>query len=71
MEAVCVILHIPPVRSPNPDGSGKRLKDYWTPSLKLLGDMRFLQALLKYDKDNIPDKIVAKIKRKLVQKQIV
>merc|ERR1712127_582696 len=38
--------------------------DYWTPAKKeLLGDMKFLQRLKDYDKDNIPKKTI-KILRK-------
>lgn len=34
--------------------SGKKIEDYWGPSKKLLGEMKFLQQLQEYDKDNIP-----------------
>ena len=33
---------------------GKKIEDFWAPSKKLLGDMKFLQGLKDYDKDNIP-----------------
>ena len=31
-----------------------QILDYWGPSKKLLGDMKFLPDLKEYDKDNIP-----------------
>lgn len=34
--------------------AGKKIEDFWAPSKKLLGDMKFLQGLKDYDKDNIP-----------------
>ena len=64
MEAVCVMLGIKPNKVPNPDGSGSWLKDYWTPSQKLLGDMKFLPMLIQYDKDDIPEKVVSIVRDK-------
>ncbi|KAF2359916.1 Dynein heavy chain AAA module D4 [Trinorchestia longiramus] len=64
LEAVCVMLNVKPERVPDPDGSGKRLMDYWTPSQKLLGDLKFLPMLMEYDKDNIPEKIVGVVREK-------
>ena len=29
---------------------GKRIEDYWGPSKKILGDMKFLEQLRTYDK---------------------
>ena len=31
-----------------------QILDYWGPSKKVLGDMKFLEGLKEYDKDNIP-----------------
>ncbi|XP_047736647.1 dynein axonemal heavy chain 3-like [Hyalella azteca] len=64
LEAVCVMLDVKPVRVPDPAGSGKRLKDFWTPSQKLLGDLKFLPMLMEYDKDNIPEKTVNVVREK-------
>lgn len=38
------------------------MDDYWKPSLRILSDMRFLESLLTYDKDNIPERIMTKIR---------
>lgn len=57
MAAVCVMLGIPPLRVEDPV-TGKKENDYWTPSKRLLGDMRFLETLRQYDKDNIPAHIM-------------
>jgi len=43
-----------------------RIEDYWKPSLRILGDIRFLESLLKYDKDNIPEHIMTKIRTKIL-----
>jgi hypothetical protein len=41
---------------------GKKIPDYWEPSKKLLNNpTEFLESLLKYDKENIPDSVIKKI----------
>ena len=38
------------------------MPDYWDASKKLLADpTRFLESLLTYDKDNIPDATIKKV----------
>lgn len=49
MEAVCVIKGIRPDRVPDAS-TGKRVDDYWRPSLRVLGDMHFLESLISFDK---------------------
>ncbi|XP_076756861.1 dynein heavy chain at 62B [Xylocopa sonorina] len=61
MAAVCVMLSIPPIKIEDP-ATGKKVSDYWGPSKRLLGDMRFLETLRQYDKDNIPPHIIQEIK---------
>ncbi|XP_076243987.1 dynein heavy chain at 62B [Calliopsis andreniformis] len=61
MAAVCVMLNIPPAKVEDP-ATGKKVLDYWTPSKRLLGDMKFLETLRQYDKDNIPPQIMQEIK---------
>ena len=57
MAAVCVMLNIPPDRINDPSTGGKVL-DYWGPSKRILSDMKFLDYLRDYDKDNIPVQIM-------------
>ena len=64
MEAVCVMLEVKPERKPDIGGSGKMIEDFWAPSQKLLGDMKFLPNLLVYDKENIPAKIINHVREK-------
>jgi hypothetical protein len=46
-------LHVP---------AGKKIPDYWEASKKLLNDAtKFLESLLSYDKDNIPESVITKI----------
>lgn len=39
------------------------INDYWKPSVRILGEFNFLQALKDFDKDNIKPEIMAKIKK--------
>ncbi|KAF7398391.1 hypothetical protein HZH66_006288 [Vespula vulgaris] len=59
MEAVCVLKDVKPDRVRTPEGI---VEDYWKASLRILGDIKFLESLLLYDKDNIPEKIMTKIR---------
>lgn len=41
---------------------GKKIPDYWDASTKMLTDPTvFLDSLLNFDKDNIPDSVIEKI----------
>ncbi|CEG43665.1 axonemal dynein heavy chain [Plasmopara halstedii] len=63
MEAVCIMMRVPPVKIKDPAGGTKKVDDYWAPAQKtLLGDTRFLQNLLEYDKDNIPVEAMEKVR---------
>lgn len=42
------------------------IEDYWGPSKKLLGDMKFLESLKAFDKDNIPAANIKKIREKFI-----
>ena len=66
METVCIMKGLKPERKPDPSGSGKMIEDFWGPSMKLLGDMKFLESLKTYDKDNIPQPVMKKIREKSV-----
>ncbi|XP_014666536.1 PREDICTED: dynein heavy chain 7, axonemal-like [Priapulus caudatus] len=64
MEAICILKLSKPDRIPDPSGSGKKIEDYWGPSKRLLGDMKFLDSLSTYDKDNIPGPVIKVIRTK-------
>ena len=49
MEAVCVIKGMKPDRVPDAS-TGKKIDDYWRTSLRVLGDMHFLESLISFDK---------------------
>lgn len=49
MESVCIMLGEKPERKPDPS-SGRMVEDYWSTSLKLLGDFKFLERLKSYNR---------------------
>lgn len=66
MEAVCVMREVKPDRVNDPSGRPGKIADYWGPSKKLLSDMAFLQILQNYDKDNIPEAVMERIREKYI-----
>ena len=64
MEAICIMKDVKPVKIPDPAGSGKKIEDYWGPSKILLSDMKFLDSLKAYDKDNINPAVMKQIRSK-------
>lgn len=42
------------------------VEDFWGPSKKLLGDLKFLDSLKSFDKDNIPAPYIKKIRDKFI-----
>lgn len=65
LEAVCIMRGVKPEKKMDP--SGKQYDDYWASSLKMLGDMKFLDALKDYDKNNIPPAYMKKIREKFIK----
>ena len=66
METVCILKGVKPEKIPDPDGSGKKILDYWGPAKKMLSDMKFLESLRKNDRDNIDAKAIKVIREKYV-----
>ena len=42
------------------------IEDYWGVSRKILGDLKFLESLKTYDKDNIPPVIMKRIRERFI-----
>jgi dynein heavy chain len=63
MEGVCIMFAIKPVKKNDPNTPGKKIDDYWESSQKeLLSDpKKLLEMLFNFDKDNIPEKVIATI----------
>ena len=63
MEALCIMFGIKPARIQDPDNPGKKINDYWDNAKKqLLTRSQLLQDMINYDKDNIEEGIIKKIK---------
>lgn len=65
MEAVCVLKGVKSERVQDP--TGQMMDDYWPASIKLLGDMKFLESLKTFDKDNIPPANMKRIREKFMK----
>jgi len=60
-QGLCAMFNVKPVKVAAPDGKGK-VDDYWEPTKKeLLGDLRLLDKMINYDKDNITDECMKKV----------
>ncbi|XP_078276213.1 dynein axonemal heavy chain 3-like [Rhinoraja longicauda] len=64
LAAICVLKGIKPEKKV--DANGKSTDDYWPPARKMLGDMKFLESLKEFDKDNIPAKVTSHIRRDFI-----
>ena len=49
LEAVCVLKGIKPEKVKD-NVTMKNIDDYWKPSIRMIGDMKFLESLLNFDK---------------------
>ncbi|KAH6589529.1 hypothetical protein BASA61_005592 [Batrachochytrium salamandrivorans] len=62
IEAICIMKGIKPKKIDG-DKPGKKIDDYWEPGRALLADpQRFLDSLMNFDKDNIAEITIQKIK---------
>lgn len=52
---------IKPVKVAPAKVGGPKELDYWEPAKQLLSDPKFLDSLMKFDKDNIPDTTIQNI----------
>ncbi|XP_051776026.1 dynein axonemal heavy chain 3-like isoform X1 [Erpetoichthys calabaricus] len=64
LAAICILKGIKPEK--RSDSNGRNIDDYWPSAKKMLGDMKFLESLKEYDKDNIPFKVIAQIRRDFI-----
>lgn len=46
--------------------TGQKKQDYWGPSKRVLGDLKLLETLKTFDKDNIPLANITAIRQKFV-----
>ncbi|XP_076299082.1 dynein heavy chain 3, axonemal isoform X2 [Lasioglossum baleicum] len=65
MEAVCVLKGVKPEKVTDP-ATGQTVEDFWPASIKVLGDMKFLESLRNFDKDNVPPAYMKKIRDKFI-----
>ncbi|EDV21418.1 uncharacterized protein TRIADDRAFT_60039 [Trichoplax adhaerens] len=66
MEAVCIMKGVKCERRPDPAQNNKLADDWWYTSKKVMGDLKFLDSLKEFDKDNISAKIIQKIRNNYI-----
>ncbi|KAG8439501.1 hypothetical protein GDO86_005633 [Hymenochirus boettgeri] len=64
LAAICILKGIKPEKKV--DTNGKVNDDFWPASKKMLGDMKFLDSLKEFDKDNIPSKVITQIRKDFI-----
>ncbi|KAH9505438.1 Dynein heavy chain 3, axonemal, partial [Bulinus truncatus] len=64
LESICIMKSIKPEKKT--DANGKQIEDYWPAAKKMLGDLKFLESLKEYDKDNIPAPVIKKIRDRYI-----
>lgn len=68
MEAVCILKDLKPDRVQAPSGMGM-VEDYWGPAKKLLGDIKFMDGLLNYERDDIPPRVMQKLEERILNNE--
>lgn len=58
MEAICILRDVKTEKS--------TIEEYWSASKKMLNDPKFVESLLTYEKDAVPDHIVEKMQEKVL-----
>ena len=68
-EALCIMFKVKPVKIKDPEGGTKKVNEYFSQAkLHLFKDAKkFLQTLMDFDKDNIPDDVIHKIEPYIVR----
>jgi dynein heavy chain, axonemal len=63
IKVCCLMFNIPPIKKNDPNNPGKKIEDYWEAGQKrLVYDAKiFLNNLMTFDKDNIPEKIIKSV----------
>lgn len=51
-----------------PSGIGT-VDDYWPAAKKLLGDLKFMESMLQFDKDNIPPAVIKKLEDRVLNNE--
>ena len=66
LHAVCIMLQRKAERTPKKDRPQEFEENWWAASQKLMRERNFMDQLLQYDKDHIPEGVMKKIREKFV-----
>jgi len=71
MEAVCVLCGVLAIAIPNPTNPKERIMSYWEASKKFLSEKDFLLRLIHYDKENIKEEVMKRIRDKYISQTTI
>jgi dynein heavy chain, axonemal len=66
LQAVCVMCQRKAERTPKKDNPKEQEDNWWLTSQKFMAEKNFLQGLLEFDKDHIPDSVLKKIRENFI-----
>ncbi len=66
MHAVCVMCQVEPIRTPKPDNPKELETNWWETSRKFMGHKDFLAQVINFDKDHIPEHVMAQIRKQFL-----
>ena len=63
---MCVLCQRQVERTPKKENPKEQEDNWWLTAQKFMGEKNFLQGLLEFDKEHIPDAVLKKIRDKFV-----
>lgn len=63
LHAVCIMAARKPEKTPKPDNPKVFEENWWLTSTKFMSEKDFLKGLIEFDRDNIPNEIITKIRK--------
>ena len=64
MEAMCLLRGIKPDKIPDGGAAGKMIDDYWGPAKRILGEQKFIDSMITFEKDEINPKTMKLVRDK-------
>lgn len=66
LHAVCIMAGWKPEKTPKPDNPKIFEENWWLTSTKYMSEKDFLKQLIEFDRDNIPNDIITKIRKQFI-----
>jgi len=66
LHAVCIMCHRTVEKTPKKDNPKEKEENWWLTATKFMSEKDFLEQLIKYDWENIPDSTIKKIRKQFI-----